>query len=119
MKPRRPLVIVAALLTLLVGLFLGANFWVGGGGSSATVEEVARSRCIQEGLPAKNLVLLGCTVDDMNLFGFGGRALIEFRCRPGFGPDGKKEMEPLLLRVELRRQMNLMNWEVLHVSKEP
>ncbi len=111
MKPRRLLFIVAALLTLLVVLFLGANYWVGGG-NSATVADVACARCIQDGFPAKNMMVLEVDVQDPNMFGFGGRAMVEIRVR-SFTPDA------LLLRVELRRRMNLMNWEVLTVSKEP
>jgi len=93
---------VALLIGLLVVVFLVANWWVGGG-SSATVEDVARSKCIKDGFPAQTMVLAESWGQDNNMFGFGGRATVVF------AGDGK------LLRVELRRSMNLMKWEAVSV----
>jgi hypothetical protein len=96
---------VALLIGLLVVVFLAANWWVGGG-SSATVEEVARSRCIKDGFPAQTMVLRESSGNTNNPFGFGGRATVVF------GGSGK------LLRVELRRSMNLTEWEAVSVVEE-
>jgi hypothetical protein len=76
------------------------------------VVDAACSRCIQDGIPAKELMVLDCTVDDMSAFGFGGRAMVEIRAYPG-------TPKAQLLRVELGRRMNLSKWEVLSVTHEP
>jgi hypothetical protein len=102
---KRMLCAAALLIALSVVAFLVANWWVGGG-SSATVEEVARSKCIKDGFPAQNMVLRESWGDTNNPFGFGGRATVVF------AENGK------LLRVELRRTMNLMEWEAVSVVEE-
>jgi hypothetical protein len=117
MKPVRLLLFVVSLIVLLALVFLLANFFVGSG-STNTVVEVARSRCVQDGFPAKNMLAQEILADN-GLFGFGGRATVTLSADVSFGPDGKRKMEPLILRVQLGRRMNLSNWEVLSVGHEP
>jgi hypothetical protein len=114
MKPKRMLCAVASLICLLVVGFLVAN-WRVGSGSSATVVEVARSQCVQDGFQAQNMIPYTVYVDNGS-FGLGGRATVEF-CRVGLGPWGQDE--PRILRVELRRHMNLCEWQALSVTPEP
>jgi hypothetical protein len=114
MKPKRVLFAVASLIALLVVVFLVASFLVGAG-SFDTVVDVARSKCIKDGFPAQNMIAYEVTVDN-GMFGFGGRATVRFGADGSFGPDGKRRMEPLELRVELRRRMNLSEWEVVSIS---
>jgi hypothetical protein len=111
---------VALLIGLFVVVFAVANWWVGGG-SSATVVDVARSKCVKDGFPAQTMLAQEIDVDS-NMFGFGGRATVVF-FRDGkigrdgriieFTPDGQRI--PIELRVELRRGMNLMEWEAVSV----
>jgi hypothetical protein len=54
---------------------------------------------------------------DNGMFGFGGRATVKFVTDGRLILAGKTE--PLALRVELSRRMNLMEWEALSVSHEP
>ena len=108
---------VTGLLGLLVVLLLAANFFVGVG-SSTTVVEVARARCVEDGFPAEKMVLIRYA-GDSGMFGFGQTATVEFGADRSFGPDGKNKMEPLMLRVKLCRRMNLLPWEVVSVEHEP
>ncbi len=117
MKLKRMLWTVASLIALLVVVFLFANFWVGSG-SADKVVEVARSKCVQDGFPAEKMPLGGYAIDN-GMFGIAGHATVEFHADGSIGPDGKRKMEPLMLRVELRRRMNLMAWEVVSVHHEP
>src|ERR1700681_2518092 len=108
MKPKRILQAVALLIGLLVFVFLVANWWVGSG-STETVVNVARSKCVKDGFPAQVMMMQGYEVDN-GMFGFGGHGTVVF-CRDGrFGPDGKivefgpdGQRIPLVLRVELGR----------------
>jgi hypothetical protein len=117
MKPRRLLWTLSGLVGLLVIVFLLANFLVGSGSSTAVVD-VARSQCIKDGFPADKM-LVGEYMADNGVFGFGGTAILKFEADRSFGPDGKPKMEPLVLRVELRRHMNLSAWEVVDIKHEP
>jgi hypothetical protein len=117
MKPRRMLWAVPSLIGLLVVVFLVANFLVGAG-SSTTVVDVARSRCVKDGFPAEKMLVYSYTINN-GMFGFGGTATVEFSADGGFGPDGKRKMEPSMLRVELSRRMNLLAWEVVSIEHEP
>jgi hypothetical protein len=117
MKPRHMLRGVSGLLGLLVVVFLAANFLVGGG-SSTTVVEVARARCLKDGFPADKMLLISYSGNG-GMFGFGQTATVEFAADRSFGPDGKNKMEPLMLHVKLSRRMNLLPWEVDSVEHEP
>src|SRR5215469_8379222 len=117
MKPRRLLLAVPTLIGLLIGLFLLANFLVGAG-SGTTVVNIARTGCVHAGFPADKMVLRGYEINN-GILGFGGTATVEFEADGRLGPDGKRKMEPLALRVELRRRMNLSNWEVVGIEHEP
>jgi hypothetical protein len=117
---KRLLCAVALLTGLLLVLFMVANWWVGSG-STATVEDVARSKCIKDGFPAQTMIT-GATEVDNGMFGFGGRATVVLTrdgkfSRDGriieFSPDGQRI--PIELRVELHRRMNLMGWEAVSV----
>jgi hypothetical protein len=117
---KRILCAVAILIGLLLVVFVFANWWVGGG-SSATVVDFARSKCIKDGFPAQTMKVIEVDGED-GMFGFGQRATVVF-VRDGkfgrdgriteFSPDGKRI--PIELRVELRRSMNLMGWEAVSV----
>jgi hypothetical protein len=117
---KRMLCAVALLIGLLMVVFLVANWWVGSG-STATVVDVARSKCVKDGFPAQTMIVQETEMDN-GMFGFGGRATVVF-VRDGkfgrdgriieFGPDGQRI--PIELRVELRRGMNLMAWEAVSV----
>ena len=61
-------------------------------------------------------MVVGEYMIDNGMFGFGGTATVKFEADSSFGPDGKPKMEPLVLRVELRRPMNLLAWEVVGVT---
>ena len=120
MKLNRILQAVALLIGLLVVLFLVAN-WRVGSGSTATMVEVARSKCVKDGFPAQTM-LAGETEMDNGIFGFGGRGSVVFVRDGRFGPDGRivefspdGQRIPIELRVELRRLMNLMEWEAVSV----
>ena len=117
MQPRRLLRAVPVLIGLLIGIFLLANFLVGSG-SSTTVVDIARSGCVEAGFPAEKM-LVGSYAINNGMFGFGGTATVEFEADARLGPDGKRRMEPLTLRVELSRRMNLSNWEVVNIEHEP
>jgi hypothetical protein len=108
---------VLNLIGLLVVVFLVANF-LAGSGSSTTVEDVARSKCVQDGFPAEKMLVHGYTINN-GMFGFGGTATVEFGADASLGLDGRRKMEPLALRVELRRHMNLLSWEVVNIEHEP
>ena len=98
---KRMLCAVALLFGLLAVVFVVANRWVGSG-STATVWDVAHSKCIKDGFPAKTMIA-GATEVENGMFGFGGRATVVF------AGDG------IELCVELRRSMNLMKWEAVSV----
>jgi hypothetical protein len=100
---KRILGAVALLIGLSVVGLVAANWWVGGD-STATVEGVARSKCIQEGFPAKTMTPVHLEADDHLIFG-GGATVV-------FAGDGRK------LRVELRKRMNLTGWEAVSVVEE-
>src|SRR5262249_13307183 len=117
MNPRRMLWAVLSLIGMLLVVFLLANFFVGAG-SSATVIDVARSRCVQDGFLAENLLVNGFIVKN-GMFGFGGTATVEFGADGSFARDGRRKMEPLLLRVRLSRRMYLSEWEVDSIEHEP
>jgi hypothetical protein len=117
MKPRHMLWAVPSLIGLLVVVFLLANFLVGSG-SSTTVVDVARSKCVKDGFPAEKM-LVSSTYINNGMFGFGGTATVEFGSDGSFGPDGRRKMEPMALRVELSRRMNLLGWEVVRIEHEP
>jgi len=111
---------VALLIGLLVVVFVVANWWVGSG-STATVVDVARSKCVKDGFPAQTMLAQEIDVDS-NMFGFGGRATVVFYRDGRFGPDGRivefapdGQRIPIELRVELRRGMNLLDWEAVSV----
>jgi hypothetical protein len=117
---KRILCAVALLIGLLLVVFVVANWWVGGG-SSATVVDVARSKCIKDGFPAQTMIVIEVDGED-GTFSFGQRATVVFARDAKFGrdgritefsPDGKRI--PIELRVELRRSMNLMGWEAVSV----
>jgi hypothetical protein len=108
---------VLSLIGLVVGGFLVANLLVGSD-SSTTVVEVARSKCVQDGFPAEQMLVYGYTIN-IGMFGFGGTATVELGADGSFGPDGKRKMEPLMLRVQLSRRTNLSAWEVLSIEHEP
>jgi hypothetical protein len=114
---KRYLRAAASLIVLLLAVFLLANAWVGSGSTAALVQ-VARSKCVEDGLPAQEMRINEVT-SDSGLFGFGGHGTVEFGADGTFGPDGKRRMEPLVIRVELRRRMNLLEWEVARVSHDP
>jgi hypothetical protein len=107
---------VASLIGLMV-VFLAANFHVGSGSTTAVVD-AARSRCVKDGFPAEKMLAGEVVVDD-SMFGFGGRATVELYADGRFGRDGRRRMEPLALRVELRRSMNLSQWQAISVQHEP
>jgi hypothetical protein len=123
---KRTLYAVALLIGLLVVVFVVANWWVGGG-SSATVVDVARSKCVKDRFPARTMIATEVSgergiFDFCGLFGFGGRASVVFIRDGRFGPDGRiiefnpdGQRIPIELRVELRRGMNLMEWEAVSV----
>jgi hypothetical protein len=120
MKLKRMLQAVALLIGLLVVVFVVANWWVGSG-SSATVVDVARSKCVKDGFPDQTMLSQETDVDS-NMFGFGGRATVVFYRDGKFGRDGRiiefspdGQRIPIELRVELRRRMNLMEWEAVSV----
>jgi len=117
MKPQRLLWAVPILIGLLIGIFLLACFFVGAG-SSKTVVDIARSKCVEDGFPADKMLLGSYTIKN-GIFGFGGTATVEFESDGRLGPDGKRKMEPLTLRVELSRRTNLSNWEVVNIEHEP
>jgi hypothetical protein len=117
MKPRRMLWAVPRLIGLLVVVFLVASFLVGSG-STTTVMDVARSRCVKDGFPAEKMLINNCTTNN-GMFGFGGTATVEFGADGSFGSDGRRKMEPLVLRVKLSRRMNLSGWEVVSIEHEP
>jgi hypothetical protein len=108
---------VPSLLGLLVVAFLVANFLVGSSASTTAVD-VARSKCVRDGFPAEKMLVNGFTIKN-GMFGFGGTATVEFGADGSFGPDGKRKMEPMVLRVELSRRMNLLAWEVVRIEHEP
>ena len=108
------LLAVSSLIGLLVVVFLVANFRVGSG-SSAIMVDVARSQCLQTGFRAKNMLADEVSCDN-GMFGFGGRATVEF-VRVGLGP--WDQGQPKVLRVELRRSMNLLGWEAISVWHQP
>jgi hypothetical protein len=112
---RKYLLWTVILVGLLVLVFLAANFMVGSG-SSTMIVDAARSRCLADGFSAEKMMVTEVYVDN-GLFGFGGRASIEFT-RTGLGP--WPENVPGLLRVELRRRMNLAraDWTVISVQSE-
>jgi hypothetical protein len=89
-----------------------------GSGTSTTVVNVARSNCIGGGFPADKMLICEYLIDN-GMFGFGGTATVKFEADRSCGPDVKPKMEPLVLRVELRRPMNLLAWEVVGVKHEP
>jgi hypothetical protein len=105
------------LVGLLVVVFLLVNFFAGPG-SSTTVVDVARSRCVKDGFPADKMSVHSFTIDN-GMFGFGGAATVEFTADGSFGRDGRRKRAPLVLRVELSRRMNLLAWEVDGIEHEP
>lgn len=120
---KRMFCVVALLIGLLLVVFVVANWWVGSG-SSATVKDVARSKCIKDGFPAETMQVMEYAEKPGfggfgGIGGFGGHATVVFRRGYGqdglieFSPDGKRI--PFELRVELRRSMNLMKWEAVSV----
>lgn len=120
MKQKSILQAAVFLLVLLIALFLIANQLVGSG-SLITMVDVARAKCVQAGYPVQ-VMKLGESAMDSGIFGFGGSGRVVF-IRDGrmgqdgkiveFSPDGKRI--PLEVRVELRRVMNLMEWDAVNV----
>jgi hypothetical protein len=113
---------VSLLIVLLLVVFVVANWWVGSG--SDTVQDVARSKCIEAGFPAETMQVLEYAKEPGfgrlgDIGGFGSHATVVFRRGYGrhglieFSPDGKRI--PFELRVELRRRMNLMKWEAVGI----
>ena len=98
---------VALSIGLLVVVFLAANLWVGSG-STATVVDVARFKCVKDGFPAQNMAVTYVHFNS-GIFGFGGHATVEFNSV------GMDPARPKPLRVELRRHMNLLEWEAVSV----
>jgi hypothetical protein len=117
MKKRRLLRTLASLVGLLAIVFLLANF-LAGSGTPTTVLGVARSRCCKNGFPADKMLVEDYVIDN-GIFGFGGTATVKLEADRSFGPDGNPKMEPLAIRVELRRRMNLSAWEVVSIRHEP
>ena len=120
---KRTVQAVALLIGLLLVVFVVANWWVGSS-SSATVQAVARSKCIKDGFPAETMQVMEYAEEPGfggfgGIGGFGGHATVVFRRGYGrdglieFGTDGKRI--PFELRVELRRSMNLTEWEAVSV----
>lgn len=107
MKPKRMLQTVVLLIGLLVVVFLVANQVVGSG-STETMVNVARSKCVKDGFPAQNMAVHRYEMDN-GMFGFGGHATVEFTSV------GMDQARPKPLRVELRRPMNLWEWEAVSV----
>jgi hypothetical protein len=107
--------VVLTLIGLLVVVFLLANILVGSR-SSTTAVEVARSKCSKDGFPAEKMLLNGYTIND-GIFGFGGTATVEFGGDGSLGPDGKRKMAPLVLRVQLTKRMDLLGWEVVNIEQ--
>jgi hypothetical protein len=107
MNLKRMLQVVAFLIGLSVAVFLVANQVVGSG-STETLVNVARSKCVKDGFPAQNMALLRYEADN-GMFGFGGHATVEFHSV------GMDPARPKPLRVELRRPMNLLEWEAISV----
>jgi hypothetical protein len=104
--------IFRALVILL--LVAGIAFFVvnlKGRGSSSEVTEIARTRCIKDGILMKDMSPITQDIDGGTL-GFGGHATVEFR-RVSLSRRGKDE--PWKILVELRRPMNLMKGEVVSV----
>jgi hypothetical protein len=64
-------------------------------------------------------MLVGEYMIDNGMFGVGGTATVKFEADRSSGPEGKPKMEPLVLRVELKRRMNLSAWEVVGITHEP
>ena len=108
---------IVILVSLAVLVFPLANWFVCPGSSTAVVD-IARAKCIRDGFPAEKMLTGSVTVDN-GMFGFGGKATIEFEADGRLRPDGKRKMEPLTLRVELRRRTNLSSWEVVNIEHEP
>jgi hypothetical protein len=105
----------------VVGLFLIGVFFakiLAGNLSTTTLVEIARSQCVKDGFPAADMMVSEVTIDN-GLFGFDGHGTVEFRSDTSFGRDGKPKMAPLVLRVELRRRMDMSGWEVTGISHEP
>lgn len=116
MKQKSIFQAVAFLIVLLIALSLIANQFVGSG-SLITMVDVARSKCVQEGFPAQ-VMKLGETTMDSGIFGFGGTGRAVFTRDGRIGQDGKiVEVSPdgKRIPIELRRFMNLMEWEVVSV----
>jgi hypothetical protein len=112
MKRRLP--VILSLMALLLVAFLAANLSVGSG-STATVIDAARSTAESNGFHVYTMAVSEVS-SSSGLFGFGGRATVEF-VRTGLGP--WPEDQPRVLRVELRRPMNLLRWEAVDISHEP
>jgi hypothetical protein len=120
MKWNRILQAAGFFIGLLVVVFLIANQLVGSG-STATIVDVARSKCIKDGFPAQTMIMQSCEMNNGN-FGFGGHATVVLGRDGRSGPDGKitefapdGQRIPLVLHVELRRLMNLSEWEAISV----
>src|SRR5690349_15535218 len=93
------------MAVVVLGLFLIVNA-VAGGGSEALVES-ARTRCAAAGWPPEQLQFVKYDYTG-GRFGFGGHGVVEFRVR-GAAP-------PKLLRVGLRRYVNLLGWEAVALN---
>ena len=99
---------------MILLLVAGIAFFVvnlKGRGSSSEVTEIARTRCINDGILMKDMSPIAQDIDGGTL-GFGGHATVEFR-RVSLSRRGKDE--PWKILVELRRPMNLMKGEVVSV----
>ena len=99
------------LLCLFVICILGANALVGGNDVKDMVD-LARSKCIQEGFPAKDMITTS-TLAKSGFLGFGGHGTVEFSS-VGMDPN-----RPKPLRVELRKPFNLTGWEAVSVVEVP
>jgi hypothetical protein len=111
---KRLLGTLGIVIGLLVAVLLLANLLAASPSTEALVD-LARSRCVQDGFPAQNMMVTETEVDN-GMLGFGGRATVQFS-RVGLGPWPPDQ--PRVLRVELRRRMSLLGWEAVSVWHEP
>lgn len=103
---RQSVVVGLVSLFLLVGLFVIVNA-VADAGHTAAVD-AARAHCAAMGWPSERLA-----VDKYSSSRgpFGSRAVIDFRVE-GTDP-------PKVLRVELRKPMNVLGWQPTSIGEAP
>lgn len=97
------------LIGLLVVVIVIANLVVGSGSSDQMVN-AARSRCIADGFAVQTMSVTRVEMDS-GIFGIGGRGSVEFT------PVGMDPARPKPLHVELRREMNFLEWKAVQVAE--